>query len=417
MQTVSQTVPEDRRPFRFVIYALTIAMCVICYGDRAALSVGMPQIAHEFALTPGETGWVLSSFLWSYFILNLPGAILLDRFGVRIIGAAAVALWSIAMILGSLTATVPAFIATRILLGVGEAPTFALGNKVVRAWAPLHERGLMMTAFICGIPIGLACGAASSGWLIANYGWRPAFSFLGVLGLVWSVIWLLTHPRPSRNTGTTPFALISVPTLFRSSAFWGIVIAQCCANYANFLLMSWLPIIMRQTLHLGTAQSGAYTAYCYVGAAILSITAGKIGETLVRRSDLSQGGRRKVVCLYLVLASSMGFLPLCATAGTIIPLLAVSMAFMAGGTGANMALLADLLVEDEILGSVTGLTLTFSNGLGILAPVMTGYLLQATGNFHGVFYITGIIILCGALAAAFLPRRPFHGRPQPDHIQ
>lgn len=109
------------------------------------------------------------------------------------------------------------------------------------------------------------------------------------------------------------------------------------------------------------------------------------------------------MCLYLVLASSMGFLPLCATAGTIIPLLAVSMAFMAGGTGANMALLADLLVEDEILGSVTGLTLTFSNGLGILAPVMTGYLLQATGNFHGVFYITGIIILCGALAAAFLP--------------
>lgn len=53
------------RPFRYVIYALAVAMCVICYGDRAALSVGMPSIAHEFGLTPGEIGWVLSSFLWS----------------------------------------------------------------------------------------------------------------------------------------------------------------------------------------------------------------------------------------------------------------------------------------------------------------------------------------------------------------
>ncbi|QEH96956.1 MFS transporter [Gluconobacter thailandicus] len=403
-----------KRSFRFVIYALTISMCVICYGDRAALSAGMSQIAHEFSLTPGQTGWVLSSFLWSYFILNLPAAILLDRFGERVIGALAVALWSIAMILGSLTATVPAFIATRILLGVGEAPTFALGNKVIRAWAPASERGVMMTAFVCGIPIGLAAGAASGAWLIANFGWRSAFIFLGCLGLAWSLAWLVIHPRKETARHGTNFALLSVPTLFASGPFWGIVIAQCCGNYANFLLMSWLPIILRQTLHLSLTGSGVYTGYCYLGAAILSITAGKIGESLVRGHSLVLGARRNIVSIYLVLASMMGLLPLCSSGLTMIPLLAVSMGFISAGLGANMALIADLLVEHEMLGSVTGLILTFSNGLGILAPVLTGYLLQATGNFHGVFYITSVIILAGAIAARLMPTRVIHGRRQQD---
>ncbi|GBQ27371.1 MFS transporter [Gluconacetobacter azotocaptans] len=416
LQTTPQSDTIPPRSFRFVIYALTIAMCVICYGDRAALSVGMPRIAQEFALTPAETGWVLSSFLWSYFVLNLPSAIVLDRVGVRIVGAAAVALWSLAMILGSLAATVPAFIATRVLLGIGEAPTFSLGNKVVRAWAPVHERGVMMTAFICGIPVGLAGGAAAGAWLVAHFGWRTAFSGLGALGLVWSVVWLLTHPEQKTVREQTHFTMLSVPTLFRSSAFWGVVIPQCCANYANFLLMSWLPVIMRQTLHLDLMQSGAYTAYAYLGAAAISVMAGKAGETLVRGHPLHRGARRNVVCLYLVLASLMGLLPLVHSASILIPLLAVSMAFMAGGTGANMALLADLLVEHELLGSVTGLTLTFSNGLGIIAPVMTGYLVQATGNFRDVFYITAAIILCGAVAARFVPRRPIHALPARDDI-
>lgn len=399
------------RPFRYVIYALAVAMCVICYGDRAALSAGMPSIAHEFGLTPGEIGWVLSSFLWSYFILNLPSAILLDRLGARTVGALAVALWSMAMILGSLVATIPAFIATRVLLGIGEAPTFSLGNKVVRAWAPPNERGLMMTAFICGIPIGLASGAAAGAWLIAHFGWRPAFGILGAGGLLWSVAWWFAHPAQAERIHTTRHGILSVPTLFASSSFWGIVIAQCCANYANFLLMSWLPLMLRQVLHLDMVQAGTDTAYCYFGAAVLSLTAGKAGERLMAGQPLLRGARRHVVAVFLVLAALMGLLPFCTTAGTIIPLLAVSMAFMAAGTGANMALLADLVAEHDLLGSVTGLTLTFSNGLGIAAPIMTGYLLQATGNFHDVFYITAGILLCGAAAALTMPHRTIHARP------
>lgn len=396
---------------RFLIYVMTIAMCIICYGDRAALSVSMPRISKEFGLTPGETGWVLSSFLWSYFFLNLPSAIILDRKGARFVGAAAVTLWSCAMIFGSLATTVPAFIATRILLGVGEAPTFALGNKVMRYWSRPGERGLMMTAFICGIPIGLAVGAVASAWLVEVFGWRSTFVILGACGLLWSLVWLWIYPsrlalHPSTQRGT--FVVISLPTLFGSRDFWGVVIPQCCANYANFLLMSWLPIILRDTFHVSLVQSGLYTAYSYLGAAILSLVFGKVGERAVRDVERTPSGRRHAVSFFLLMASTLGIFPFCHSPLAAISLLIFAIACVTAGTGANMALLADLVAERESLGSVTGLTLTFSNGLGIAAPVLTGYLLQETGNFHTVFYITAVIILLGAGVVFLMPRHPIH---------
>jgi len=405
-----QTSSEGSAParFRYVIYAMAIAMCIICYGDRAALSVGMSGIAHDFALTPAGTGWVLSSFLWSYFILNLPSAIILDRFGPRRVGAAAVALWSLAMVLGSFCTGVVAFTLTRILLGVGEAPTFSLGNKVVRAWAPLRERGLMMTAFICGIPIGLAAGSFAGAWLIARFGWRPAFTALGILGLFWSIGWLFTHPERRTAPDATRARLISVPTVFRARSFWGVIVAQCCGNYANFLLMSWMPLMLRRILHLDLVQSGAYTAYAYLCAACLSIVAGRLGDVLMRGRAMEHGARRLVGALYYLCAASMGLVPFCHSAGAIVALMGVSLAFVMGGTGSNMALLADLLVEHELIGSVTGLALTFSNGLGIAAPVMTGYLLQATGSFNLVFFITAGVLLLGSLGALLIPGPQFH---------
>ncbi|GBQ88815.1 hypothetical protein AA23498_0470 [Acetobacter nitrogenifigens DSM 23921 = NBRC 105050] len=172
--------------------------------------------------------------------------------------------------------------------------------------------------------------------------------------------------------------------------------------------MSWLPTILRDTFHLSLMQSGLYTAYCYLGATMLSLALGKLGERSVRNTEAATGTRRHAVSFFLAMASMLGAFPLCHSPLAATALLIVAIACVTAGTGANMALLADLLVERGSLGSVTGLTLTFSNGLGIAAPVLTGYLLQATGNFHAVFYIAAFIILVGSVAVFLMPRRHIH---------
>lgn len=404
----------DENRSRLLICGVTILVCIICYGDRAALSVAMPSIVEEFGLTPGETGWILSSFLWSYFLLNLPSAVFLDRVGPRLAGIIAVVLWSFAMVLGGVVATIPAFIATRILLGMGEAPIFPLGSKVMRYWARPDERGFMMTAFICGIPIGLASGAVICAWLVQKMGWRPAFIFLGCFGLIWSVIWFFVYPARKKNQENivspgcgkkNPGILngISISKVFRNRSFWGVVIPQCCGNYANFLLMSWLPTILRDTFHVSVIQSGLYMAYSYIGATVLSLMMGRLGESIVSKNKVLFFSRRKVVSVFLLMAMVLVVFPFCHSLWIAVAVLIISIASVTAGMGANMALLADLLVEHECLGAVTGLALTFSNGLGIIAPVLTGYLLQKTGNFYAVFYSTAAIVVIGSVTAKFMP--------------
>ena len=138
---------HERRgiPSRYVFFFLVFLMYVISYGDRAALSIALPSLGQEFTLTPVQMGWVSSSFLWSYFLLNLPSTIVLDMVGARAIGSLAVSVWSLAMLLGGMVHNITQFLMTRVLLGIGEAPTFGVGATVVRNWAQPRERGSVMT--------------------------------------------------------------------------------------------------------------------------------------------------------------------------------------------------------------------------------------------------------------------------------
>jgi sugar phosphate permease len=96
--------PADQRTtstHRYAFFLLVFLMYTISYADRAALSIAMPELARVFALTPVEMGWISSSFLASYFLLNLPSTILVDIYGARLMGSVAVVLWSSAMIVGA----------------------------------------------------------------------------------------------------------------------------------------------------------------------------------------------------------------------------------------------------------------------------------------------------------------------------
>ncbi|WP_159262804.1 MFS transporter [Komagataeibacter xylinus] len=390
---------------RFAICTATVMMCVICYGDRAALSVALPDIVHDFGLSASQAGWVLSSFLWSYFFLNLPSAIVLDRLGPRVVGILAVAIWSAAMVEGSLALSIPAFLLSRVVLGMGEAPTFALGAKVMRQWSSPDRCGLMMTVFTSGISIGLASGAIAAGYLVEQHGWRMAFRVLAAIGFVWCLAWFFLYPPQTEKCGSPQSVTrFSVRPFFASRSFWGVVIAQCCVNYANFLMMSWLPVILKQRMNLSVFDASCYTAYCYAGAVVISLVAGRIGEGLHVANAGAPGSRRRIVALCLAMVALIGFLPFCHSTALSMLCLVLSMGFVTAGSGANMALLADLLVGQEALGAANGLVLTFSNGMGILAPVVTGYILQFTGSFEYVFYMVAALVMAGAAAVMVLPR-------------
>ncbi len=189
---------------RYVILALLASMTFLNYLDRAVLSMAAPLLKQIFALSPVQVGYLLSAFVWGYGICMLPAGLLLDRFGTRRVAAACLALWSFATMLTGLSVGYVSLFVTRLLLGAGEAPTFPVGARVVREWAPLRERGLATAVLTGGITAGTALGSLGIAWLIEEVSWRGAFLISGALGFVWVAAWLLLFRSPERASWLPP---------------------------------------------------------------------------------------------------------------------------------------------------------------------------------------------------------------------
>ncbi|MGF1277112.1 MFS transporter [Acetobacter pasteurianus] len=394
---------------RYIFFTMIFLMYVISYGDRAALSISLPSLGQEFSLTSVQMGWVSSSFLWSYFLLNLPSTIFLDLVGARLVGSLAVSVWSCAMVLGGLTQNVTQFILSRMLLGVGEAPTFGVGATIVRNWAKPHERGTVMTILLTGMQIGLAGGTIAGAYLIAKVGWRFEFMALGAIGLVWALAWWLIYRNPSKTAAqprVRPIRFSEVCALFRSSTFCGILVVQCTQNFLNFLLMSWVPFYLIHELHVNVIGSGSGTAGCYVLGAVGAIILGRIAEHIVFRNHSDPSHRRFIVAFCIIGSAMIGVLPFFHQATPILIILSLSLCCLIAANGANTAMLADMLQDGQKIGSVTGVTLTFSNALGLTAPILTGYIVSYTGNFNMAWYSCSVALILAGFISLLTVRKP-----------
>lgn len=405
----NQAMNKNADSSRYVFFGMIFLMYVISYGDRAALSISLPDLGSQFSLSSVQMGWVSSSFLWSYFVLNLPSTILLDSVGARLVGSLAVSVWSCAMILGGMTRNVTQFILTRMLLGVGEAPTFGVGATIVRNWAKPQERGTVMTVLLTGMQIGLAGGTIAGAYLIAKVGWRFEFMALGVVGLIWALAWWLLYRNPEKSdtqARVRPIRVSEVLSLFRSSTFCGILVVQCTQNFLNFLLMSWVPFYLIHELHLNVLGSGSGTAGCYVLGAIGAVFLGRVAEHFVFRKNSDPSHRRFIVAFCIIGSAMIGFLPFFHEEMPILAVLSLSLCCLIAANGANTAMLADMLQDGQKIGSVTGVTLTFSNALGLTAPILTGYIVAWTGNFNMAWYLCAVALIVAGLISLMTVRKP-----------
>jgi MFS family permease len=393
----------------YVMYGLVYLMLMINYGDRAALSVAAPSLSVEFSLSPSQMGWVLSSFLFTYSVCILPAAVLLDRYGVRTIGALSVALWSVAMLLGGAVGTLALFIGARMLLGLGEAPTYSLSIKAVRILAPSAQRGIVLTILATGMHIGLATAALVGTWLITHVGWRGEFYLLGTVGLAFSLGFALLYRERPESKDSASASLLDLPSLvvvLKSRSFYSIVLAQCCGNYIGYLLISWLPTYLIQSQHLDLLQSGRATALCFSLASIIAITLTGGADHLWSRLGKGSTIRPSVAAILFLCGTSIALLPLIHGYCALIVLVAGVLACSIAGCANVAALYSDLLIDGTRMGTVAGMIVTITNAFGIAAPVLTGYIVRWTASFDNAFYVAAALLMVGALSISAVKHEP-----------
>lgn len=408
---------------RYKVYVLMFLLAAINYIDRSALSVAAAPLSQEFRLDPVQMGYLFSSFLWLYVLCLVPMGWIVDRYGARIVNAVGIAVWSGATVLTGLTGSFGTLIATRLLMGAGEATTYPAAGQVVRQWVPLRERALFTTAFNSGAYFGPAVGNLTLGTLIAASGWRSAFYVCGAVGFVWLAAWLvwyrkpaeafwlgmaersmLVEQSPTETADTGP--RIGLWKLLQSQSMIGVMLTQGCGVYTQYLFLTWLPAYLQAERGITLAKSGWLTSLPYFGAVVLTVLLGRLSDSRLSPEAVKEGGRRHMVAAMMLVAAVILFAPLVTNVYLILLLITVALSGVATTIGLNIALLSDLLRSTGDAGRATGLLILGGNVFGILAPIVTGYVVQYTGSYDSAFVVAGVLLIVGAVSALLLTRRP-----------
>jgi ACS family glucarate transporter-like MFS transporter len=360
-------------------------------------------------------------------------------FGTKFTVGVGIALWSLATIATGFARNFESLIATRVVMGIGESPTWPASIRVIREWTPATERGLLATVCYNGINAGVAFGAILISAVVSLLGWHAGFVVAGALGLVWLVAWQVWYGAPERVTWLSASERTKILTerdgdrvtsvaaplsrdlpfsvLLQQPAVWGLVLNQGCIGYTTYLFLTWLPSYLQMAKHLSVLNAGLMTAVPYAISVVLGIALGVLSDRMLS-TDAVRSGRRRIMVAVVTLSSAVILLaPAVSSTWVIVALVTICITANSTGSALNYALANDLLPDATNVGKVTSLIVVVGNAFGILAPIATGYLIAATGTFNAAFMIAGGLALLGAVVTLTLTRRPIDhsglGQPGP----
>ncbi len=405
---------------RWRILALLLAATVINYIDRINLSYAAPDFMREYHVSPGQMGVVLSAFLWTYFLAQIPFGMALDRFGVRPVFFAGALVWGCATMLTATATGIGAMVAWRVLLGIGEAPMAPAGTKVIGMWVGDGERGLAAAVgSVAGVPLGVFLSSPFIGWLLQRFGWRAVFVVTGLLAIVWAAVWVTYYRDPARHRGLSEAerqhlarsnggrrraeaaAPMSWGELLRNRNVLGLSLGQAALLFNLYFLLTWLPTFLVEQHHLTLLRTGILGSIPWFFGLLGVLAGGWTSDRLVRRGWPVLRARQVVLASGLVLG--MVSLASAFTQSLTATLVCLSVSVFGVLLTNSVAWAANAEVAPASqAGRVAAVQNCVGNAGGLLAPVTVGVLLQLTGSWAVPMLAAAVVACLGIAAYALL---------------
>jgi MFS family permease len=401
---------------RWIIIGVLSLGMIIAYVSRSALAVplAMPGFIRSFHLSNTDRGVLNSAFFWTYAVLQIPAGWVVDRYGVKFPYSLGFALWCLASTSTALTRSIPQLITVQVLLGVGQAVVPPASYRWIRYHFVEKERGLAIGLYMTGTKIGPAIGAPLAAWLIGMYDWRVMFVLIGLGGLVWLAPWLMLVKNDDRQLeraavkkeGASP---IPFSTIMASPVTWGTIIASFCYMYFVYFCMTWMPAYFIERRHLSLGKMGLYAFFSFGGMAIVATLAGWAADLLIGR-----GHNPVTVRKWFTIA---GFAVACteligARASSLETALFFAVASLSGlGLAtANYWAITQTLIPGAAIGRISGVQNCACSVAGIVAPILTGLLLQKTGSYEAPMMAIMVVLLVGVLSYLLMIREEYAPR-------
>ncbi len=412
-------VSAPRTRARYGALALIATGTLINYLDRTILGIAAPSLTAELSIDAGLMGLIFSSFSWTYAASQIPGGIFLDRVGTRLTYFLSVLFWSIFTLLQALISGVAGLMGLRLALGVAESPCFPANSRVVATWFPRHERAFATGVYTVGEYIGLAFLSPLLFALLGAFGWRSLFVVAGVVGVIFSFIWLIKYREPSASRANKAEldyiaageGLFGKPCaqqinwaqakqLLKRRQMWGICLGQFAGNSTLVFFLTWFPTYLAVERHMDWLKIGFVAILPFITASVGVLCGGWWSDAMLRRGHSANVARKLPIILGLLLASTIMSANFVSSNGAVIAILSV--AFFAQGMAALGWTLVSDIAPEGMLGVTGGIFNLAANLAGIVTPIVIGGIVAITGSFFYALAFIGSVALMGAFSYIFI---------------
>ncbi len=411
LQNPTQTAVDGYNRRWWIVILLALA-CVIAYVDRVNLSFAIidGDFKNFFKIDNTQRGLLNSAFFWSYAVLQIPAGWLVDRYGSKYPLAISFAVWSALTAIAAATTGYWALFAVRLLLGVGEAAMHPASMRWIRFNFPESQRGFAIGLFMSGSKFGPAIGAMASAWLIESHGWRVMFLIMGAAGILWLIPFLLVTPN-DRATGAaiTPApaaTAIPIGKLVLNPILLGTIIGTFAYMYFVYFCLTWMPAYLSEARGLSLSSSGLFTTFSFAGMATVAIIAGWVADRIIAAGHDSVTVRKAFTIAGFILASTEFLSALAPSPELAIAISIVSLSGLGLAT-ANYWALTQTLFPSGSVGRIVGIQNCAASVAGILAPVITGWLVQHTAGYAAAMNAVLFFLVAGIFAYLFLVRKKY----------
>lgn len=423
---------------RYQIALILFMLTTINYADRATLSITGSSIQHDLGLSPVSMGVVFSAFGWAYVLAQIPGGLLLDRFGSRRIYFWSITLWSICTLAQAFVGVfapamaVVALFLLRFLLGLTEAPSFPANARIVAAWFPAAERGTATAVFNSAQYFAVAVFAPLMGWMTHIWGWHYVFVVMGVLGLGGALLFHLRVHAPMESpflsvaereqiaaggalvdmdsadkkasVGKGRLDWASLRPLLANRMLLGIYFGQYAITALTYFFATWFPIYLVQQRGMSIVEAGFSAAVPALSGWVGGILGGIWSDRLLR-SGRSLTFSRKLP-IFCGMSLSMVIVGCNYVDSQMLVVGLMALAFFGKGVAAlGWVVIADAAPQERT-GLAGGIFNAIGNIAGIVTPIGIGIIVAVTGSFdlalvfvalHSLFAILSYALLVGPI--------------------
>lgn len=430
---------ERRTRVRFFLAFWLFVLSGVAFLDRTNISIAGLQISAEYGLGNQRLGWIFSAFLIGYAVFQVPAGWLATRFGPRKVLAYGVIWWAIAT---ALTAVLPSNLSHAVLLlitirfglGAGEAVIYPAANQFVARWVPMEERGFINGLIFAGVGAGSGLTPPLLTWIITQHGWRAAFWFSAVLGLIAGAVWWYAsrdtpeeHPWVSSSelrdiqegistSPALPVSAVDAPAdgapppkiswraILHRRDLAALMIGYFSFGYVAWIFFSWFFLYMAQVRGFDLKSSARFAMLPFLCMTVCSLVGGVLSDRLTHRYGLRVG---RCTLAAVALAASAVFLVI----GSQVLNPELAGVLLAGGAGALYFSQSSFWsVSADIAGRSSGVFSSIVNMGGQIGGAVTASLTPWIAQRFGwtsSFAVAAALAIIGALSWLTVhPERP-----------